>query len=232
MTTSGAVTLEYDVLDLIEEAYERAGVDLQTLNAQHLRSAMRSINMIFKHWQNLQIKVWTLEQETETLTEGNYSFTLDAGTVDIDPNTVVLRRSGVDTPMIPLLRDDYWAIPDKDVKGRPDRFWIDKSAATLTLYHWQAAENSTDQIIYWRIRRLYDVTAVTETPDVIDRWVEALTSELAARLFGKLPLNIRADIMAVGQDLERKAAMRFDEARDEDRERGPSWIGPGHVYVR
>lgn len=232
MTTSGVVTLEYDIAELTEEAYERAGLDLQELNAHHLRTAMRSLNLIFKRWQNLQIKVWTLVETTKTLTEGDTSFDLAAGTVDVDPNTVVLRRSGVDTPMVPLLRDDYWAIPDKDVKGRPDRFWIDKSGATLTLYHWQAAENSTDQIVYQRIRRLYDVTAMTETPDALDRWVEALTAELAWRLFGKLPLPVRRENMAVGLDLERQAGARFKEARDEDRERGPTWIGPGHVYVR
>ena len=223
MTTSGAVTLEFDIRTITEEAYERAGYDVQDLNIGHARTARRSMNYTFVSWLNKNIRVFSLDQQVYTLaTVGDTNFSLPAGTLDV--LDVVLRRSGTDTPMVGIARSDYHAISDKSTQGRPDRYWVDRPPSGAVMYHWHAAENVTDQIVYWRIRRLYDVTAAAETPDVPYRWVDALTADLAFRLFMKKPLKERTTKdfkMLKGESDE-----AFYFASTEDRERAPTQVLP------
>mgnify|MGYP003133978800 CR=1 FL=1 len=222
MTTSQAVTLEYNVTELIEEAYERAGIDVQMLNAHHMRSARRSMNLIFSSWANKGIRLWALDQQTQTVTDGDPTYTLPAGTVDV--LDAVLTRDSVDTPMHRISRTDYHVIPDKTQEGRPDRFWVDRQIGTQTMYVWPTPENSTDVIDYWRLRRLYDVTAATETADVPQRAWEALTCDLAERLLLKRP----DDQISQVRLSELKSARResFYDMRTEDRDRAPSQVYP------
>jgi len=223
MATSGVITLEFDIRTIIEEAYERAGYEVQNLNIGHARTARRSMNYTFTSWLNRNIRIFSIDEQTYTLaTVGDTSFSLPAGTLDV--LDVVLRRSGTDTPMLGIARSDYHAISNKDAQGRPDRYWVHRPVTGPVMYHWQAAENVTDQIVYWRIRRLYDVTAAAETPDVPYRWVDALTWDLAFRLFMKKPL-----IERTAKDyrmLKSENDEAFYLASTEDRERAPTQILP------
>lgn len=222
MATSGAVTLDYSVTELIEEAYERAGVDIQTLNAHHADSARRSMNLIFSHWGTKGVHQWAIDNQTQTVTDGTNTYTLPAGTIDVI--SAVLTRDSVSTPMVRIGQTEYHQIPDKTVEGRPDRFWIDRTISSMTMYVWQTPENSTDIIDYWRMRRLYDVTAATETPDVPWLWWEALSADLALRLFDKKPIEQRDP--SVRRDLRIAKIETFDSARAEDRDRASTQIVP------
>jgi hypothetical protein len=223
MATSGVVTQEFDIRTITEEAYERAGYDIQNLNVNHARTARRSMNYTFAAWSNRNIRVFSIDQQTHTLAStGEVSFSLPAGTIAV--LDVVLTRSSVDTPMVAISRSDYHSITDKSTQGRPDRYWIDRPTSGAVMYFWQAAENTTDVIDYWRIRRLYDVTAAQETPDVPRRWVDALTDDLAFRLFMKKPLKERT-----AKDYRMMLAAKdesFYFASTEDRDRAPTQVLP------
>lgn len=224
MTTSGVVTLELDIRDIVDEAYEQAGYDVQTLNAGHTKTARRSLNLTFTSWLNRNIRVFSIDEQTHTVAAtGEVSFSLPAGTLDV--LDVVLRRSGVDTPMAVLSRSNYHAISNKNTQGRPDRYWVHRPTSGGVMYFWQAAENTTDQIVYWRIRRLYDITAANETADVPYRWVDALIKELAFRLFMKRPLRERTakDYRMLKTEMDEA----FYLASTEDRERAPTQVLPG-----
>ena len=185
MTTSGTAALDYEVGDIIFDAYERAGYDVQQLNADHMRTARRSLNLIMIGWSNRTMLPFAMDEQSFTVTEDTASYSLPTDTVDVIAD-VVLRRDGNDTPVTRISRQDYTDIPDKASTGRPDRFWVNR-AATPVMYLWQVPENSTDTIRYWRIRRLEDITASAETADVSFRWIPALTSALAVALTEKLP---------------------------------------------
>ena len=223
MATSGVITLELEIVEIIDEAFERAGVDVQDLNVGHMRSARRSINLIFTSWINRNIRVFSVDNQTHTLAAvGETSFTLEAGTLAV--LDVVLTRSGVDTPMAPLSRSDYHAISTKTTQGRPDRYWVHRPPSGAVMFFWQAAENITDVIDYWRIRRLDDVTAGAETPDLPYRWVDALAAELAFRLFMKKRLKDRTP--KDYKMLKGEANEAFNLASAEDRDRAPTQILP------
>lgn len=219
MTTSGTYSFAPKNAEIIDEAFERVGVDPASLTARHLQSAMRSINLMFGDWTNDGAKQWQIDQQTLTLTEGDYDITAPTGTADV--LMMVLRRSGTDTLMQPLSREDYLALPDKDIEGRPDRYFVDKQQSSVVIYLWQAPENSTDQIIYYRLRRQQDAGKLVNTPDINPLWHEAMAAGLASRLwlkFGDTGDKQRYTI------LQTEAKRTFENAKDADRDRAPTII--------
>ena len=68
MATSGSTNFEPNVTEFIEEAFERCGVELRT--GYDLKTARRSINLMLAEWANRGLNQWTIEQATQTVTEG------------------------------------------------------------------------------------------------------------------------------------------------------------------
>ena len=81
MATSGTNTFDLDVDQLIEEAFERCGINSRS--GYDLKSARRSLNIMLAEWANRGINLWTVELRTKTLTASTSSYSLDADLVDI-----------------------------------------------------------------------------------------------------------------------------------------------------
>ena len=92
MTTSGSRDFNMDVGEIIEEAYERCGLEVRT--GYDARTARRSLNLMFADWANRGANLWTVKQGAVTVTQGQATITLDASVVDV--LEVVLRRDGTD----------------------------------------------------------------------------------------------------------------------------------------
>ena len=60
MAVSGSVDFEPDVAEYIEEAFERCGLIVST--GYDLKSAKRSLNLLFADWANRGLNRWTIEQ--------------------------------------------------------------------------------------------------------------------------------------------------------------------------
>ena len=88
MSTSGSRDFELDVSDAIEEAYERCGLEAKT--GYDLKTARRSLNIMFSEWANRGLNLWTVEQATQSLTSGTASYTFNADHTDL--LEVVIRR--------------------------------------------------------------------------------------------------------------------------------------------
>lgn len=213
MTTSGTYNWSPEVQELCEEAFERCGIDPATLTARHLKSARRSLDLLFSDWANRGPHLWAIDQQTLALTQGDGLYDCPAGTVAV--LEMVVRRNGVDTPVFPMARDEYLAIPDKTTQGLPNRFYFDRSITTPTLAFWNIPENSTDQIIYYRMRQLQDVGVASNTPDIPYRWEEAMTAGLAAKLAEKFAPDREQLLIA-------KAQEKYAAAYQEDRQRTPT----------
>jgi hypothetical protein len=96
MTTSGSRDFNIDVAEIIEEAYERCGLEMRT--GYDAKTARRSLNLMFAEWANRGLNLWTVEQEVLTLTQGQAQETLSEDVVDI--LEMALRRDG--TSAIPF----------------------------------------------------------------------------------------------------------------------------------
>lgn len=219
MTSSATYSWNPTIEDLIVEAAERAGIDGSQLSDFQRGSARRSFNFLMIEWQNEGLKPWLVEKKTFTLTAGDDTPTVDPQMMDI--LDMVLRRSGVDTPMLPITRKDYLEIPDKTITGRPDRYWVNRQQDAAVLTIWPVPVNSTDIIVYNQLRRAQDIMesnatgANAETPDLHYLWLDAAAYGLGARIAEKYN-------PAREEKMHAKYGAAYKLASRETRERGPT----------
>lgn len=215
LSTSNTYATDFEIAEICDEAFERAGIDPETLTARHLRSARRSMNLIFSDWSNEGINLWQIEQETQTLTTSDGSYNTPTDTIGI--LEVFVRRDSVDIPVEPMTRDEYAGIPTKTTEGLPSRYYFDRLTPTPTLTLWPIPENSTDVLYYYRMRQSQDVGVASNTADVPYRWLEALTAEMAVRVAQKYNPERIGPLMGI-------ARSAFKRAKIEDRQRAPTSI--------
>lgn len=213
MSTSGTYTFDPEVASFVEEAFERCGIDPASLTARHAKSARLSLSFLFSEWSNKGPHLWAVDQQNQLLTDADASYDAPSGTVAI--LEMVIRRSGIDTPVFPMSRDEYLAIPNKTTEGMPTRFFFDRGRDTPTITLWPTPENSTDRIYFYRMRCLQDVGTAASTLDIPPRWHEAVAAGLAAKLAVKYAPD------RIGP-LKGEAKSRFEEAKTEDRDRSPT----------
>jgi len=182
MTSSGTYTFNPSLAEHIDEAFERCGIDPAELKGRHVRSAIRSVNLMMADWPNFGYKQFTLGFVSQALVDGTATITLPAGAYDIFHAT--LKRSSVESEMYPISRSDYNALHDKTLEGRPDRYFVDKasfvgSPPTTTVYLWQTPENSTDTMEIWYMRGNEEAGDLQSTPDISPFFQEAFAAGLA-----------------------------------------------------
>ena len=161
MTTSGSRDFNLDVAEAIEEAYERIGKEMRT--GYDAKTARRSMNLMFAEWANRGLNLWTVVQDTLTVTQGVAQYTLQPDVIDI--LDMALRRDGTDIEMERISRSDYLDFPNKTDQGRPSQFFFDRQISP-EINLWQTPENSTDQLVYYYVRRIEDAGALINTTGI------------------------------------------------------------------
>ena len=214
MAVSNSRDFNIDVAEAIEEAYERCGGEGKT--GYSLRSARRSLNIMLAEWANRGINLFTVEQVTTTLTAGTSNYTLGIDTIDI--LEMVIRRSGVDTSMDRISRSAYLNLPNKETTGKPSQFFVDRQVNPV-LYLWQTPENSTDQIIYYRLVRIDDADTYINDFDLPFRFFPCLVAGLAYYLSMKIAPDRVALLKGVYDE-------EFARAASEDRDRASLRLVP------
>ena len=161
MTTSGSRDFNLDVAEVIEEAYERCGLEVRT--GYDAKTARRSMNLMFADWANRGLNLWTVKEANFTVTQGTSSYSLAADVVDV--LEVVIRRSSTDFEVQRISRSDYATVPNKTTQGRPSQYYLDRQI-TPVMYLWSTPENSTDQVRYYYVRRIEDADTLVNTTDM------------------------------------------------------------------
>ena len=151
MSTSGASTFNLDLNNIVEEAFERCGLELRT--GYDLKTARRSMNLLSMEWANRGINLWTVEQQTIALNTGQAIYPLPVDTVDI-MDAVIRTQSGsqynqVDINISRIAEPTYMSIPNKLATGRPIQMYVNRqsgmsNATSITL---NGAINATDTTI-------------------------------------------------------------------------------------
>ena len=174
MALSGSRDFNLDVGEVIEEAYERCGLEVRT--GYDAKTARRSLNLMFADWANRGLNLWTVNQGTITLTQGQAQETLASDIVDL--LEVVLRRDSTDYTVQRISRGEYVTLPDKTTQGRTSQYYFDRQITPI-LNLWAVPENSTDQIIYYYVRRIQDADALVNTTDMPFRFYPCMVAGLA-----------------------------------------------------
>jgi len=135
MTTSGTTSFNLDLTDLVEEAFERAGAEMRT--GYDLRTARRSLNLMFTDWANRGINMWTIESGEIALTPGTGTYNLPSDTVDLIEHVI---RTGAgntatqaDLSVSRISVSTYASLPNKLSTGRPIQVYIDRIAPVPTV---------------------------------------------------------------------------------------------------
>jgi len=220
MTTSGSRDFNLDVGEIIEEAYERCGLEVRT--GYDARTARRSLNLMFADWANRGLNLWTVKQGTITLTAGQAQETLTDDVVDL--LEVTLRRDGTDYEVERISRGEYATLPNKTTQGRPSQYYFDRQIDPV-INLWSVPENSTDQLIYYYVRRIEDADALVNTTDMPFRFYPCMVAGLAYYIAMKrAPERI--------QLLKSVYEEEFQRAADEDEGRTPLKLQPSLSYLR
>jgi hypothetical protein len=169
MATSGTTDFNLSIDDLVEEAFERCG--MQMTAGYQLNSARRSLNLLFLDWANRGLNLWTIEQATYALVQGDAEISLPTDTVNV--LTAVIRQTTngqqQDINIERIGREEYLNVPDKLTQARPSQIYIERTN-TPKAYLYPAADKAYT-LVYYRIRRMEDAGNYTNTTDVNFRFL-------------------------------------------------------------
>ena len=228
MATSGTTAFNMDLTEIVEEAFERAGGQLRT--GYDLRTASRSLNLMFSQWANRGLNMFTYEQGSINLIPGQATYNLPADTVDLLEHVI---RTGAgssstqaDLTITRISVSTYATIPNKLAQARPIQVWIERlDTPRITVY--PIPDNSQPYVfVYWRLRRMQDAGTGVNTMDMPFRFYEAMTAGLAYHLALKIP-----------GAMERLGVLKqqYDEAWDlassEDREKAAVRFVPRATHI-
>ena len=222
MATSGTSTFNLEISEVIEEAFERCG--LQTRTGYDIDTARRSLNLLSLEWTNRGLNFWTVEQSTKTCAVGTSTITLDSDTIDLIQHWI-RDGSGTSQNDLPLTRfsvSQYSTIPNKLTEGRPVNLYIDKQRDAPVVYLWPTPDQAYT-FAYQQIRRIEDTGVVgSNDPDVPARFLPALVSGLAYMVSQKYP-----ESFGRSSELKSEYEFQWDLAQAEDRDRASVHFVPG-----
>ena len=228
MATSGTTTFNPDLSEIVEEAFERCGGELRT--GYDLRTARRSLNLMFTDWANRGVNMWTMEQGQQILTPGTATYNLPADTVDLLDHVIRTGAGNVSTQadltITRISEPTYSSIPNKLQQARPIQVWIER-LNTPRFTVWPVPDNSqTYTFVYWRLRRIQDAGDGVNTMDMPFRFYNAMVAGLSYYMALKVPGAIERL-----QILKQQYDEAWQLAADEDREKAAVRFVPRQQYI-
>ena len=206
-TTSGTVTFDktFAVDDLIAEAYERIGS--QVTSGYQLKTARRSLNIMFQEWGNRGLHYWEVASANIDVIEGQAEYTFYRasgdgtssvtnpsgiyGVADVLEATLRTDRTAADqadSALTKIDRSTYSALSNKLSKGTPSKYFVQRfvDKTTITVYPTADSSNASKDIHFYYVKRIQDADSTyTDATDVPYRFVPCMVSGLAFYLAQK-----------------------------------------------
>ena len=236
-TTSGTTTFEkgFSIADIVEEAYERIG--LQGVSGYQLKSARRSLNILFQEWANRGLHYWEIANNSITLVNAQSTYTMYRSTADGTSDATAIygvddileasyrNSSSVDSPLTKINRSEYQALSNKTSTGQPTQYFVQRfiDKVTITLYLTPGSSEAGNFLNYYYVKRIQDVGSYTNATDVPYRFVPCMVAGLAYQLSIKhAPERIQTLKLLYEDELQRALA--------EDGSSSSSYISPKVYY--
>ena len=126
--TSGTTGFNLDLTELVEEAFERVGSEMRT--GYDLKTARRSLNLLFADWANRGVNMWTFEQGTINLVPGQNTYALPNDTVDLLEHVIRTQANQTanqaDLTITRISVSTYATLPNKLQQARPIQVWVQR----------------------------------------------------------------------------------------------------------
>ena len=248
MAYSGTRTFNLNIEEIIEEAYERCGLEVRS--GYDLKTARRSLNLMFSDWANRGLNLWTIDYATQTMTAGTNFYTIDQKVVDI-VDAVITTTAGAtaniegdedttDVAITKISRTEYMNLSRKEQSSsgdaRPTQYcMINGQVTTASGSDYGRPENdmtiflypSPDKayiLKYFYINRIQDAGDYTDNADVPFYFLPCLVSGLAYYMSLKRSPALTANLKAVYDE-------EFDRTADANRERVSFRVKPAQAYI-
>ena len=237
--TSEATEFNPQIDDIIEEAFERTGVR-GTRTGYQLRSARRSLNIMFQEWGNRGVHLWKVKLAKIPLVLGQaeYNYASDSTNFPDDIDSVLeafyrnnsVTTAPVDVALTKIDRSAYSATPNKLTQGTPSQYYVERKLnPSVFLYATPSSSVSSTttpssfQFCFYYLSKIQDVGAYTNTSDVVNRFYPCMMSGLAYYLSQKYSPDR-------SQELERRYESELLRALDADNQGTSTFISPQTFY--
>ena len=237
MATSGTTTFEstFSIDDIITEAYERLG--RFDYSGNDLRSARRSLNIMFQEWANRGLHYWQVKNNSITLVNGQSVYTMFRSTADGTSSTTAVygvddileavyrNSSSVDFPLTKINRSAYQGLSNKTQTGTPTQYYVQRfiDKVTITLYLTPGASEAGNFLNYYYVSRIQDAGNYTNEADVPYRFVPCMVAGLSYYLSQKINPQLTQQMKLLYED-------EFKRALEEDGSASSSFITPKTYY--
>ena len=215
-----------DLPDLFEEAYERAGLELNT--GYDLRTARRSLNIMLLEWQNRGLNLFTIDEGTLSLSSGTATYTMPVDTIDVIEHNI---RTGsgtnqIDTALERISVSNYAAQSNKNTRGRPSQIYVQRLATETKVTVWPVPDE-VYTLAYFRLKGIDGLaTGVGTTAAIPPRFIPCLVAGLAYQIAMKKPESA-ARVVPLKQEYE----YQFELAAGEDAETASIRFVPHNTFL-
>ena len=237
--TSETTEFNPQIDEIIEEAFERTGVRGARTGYQ-LRSARRSLNIMFQEWGNRGVHLWKVKLAKVPLVEGQaeYNFASDSVNFPQDMDSILeayYRNNSTttapqDIALTQISRSQYSQTPNKLTKGTPSQYYVERKLnPSIFLYATPSSSVSSTttpssfQFCFYYLSKIQDVGAYNNTSDVVNRFYPCMMSGLAYYLSQKYSPEM-------SQELERRYESELLRALDADNQGTSTFISPQTFY--
>jgi hypothetical protein len=248
-TTSGTVTFDktFAVDEIIEDAYERIG--LQSVSGYQLKTARRTLNILFQEWGNRGLHYWEVGDTNIDLVEGQAEYIFYRASTDGTSATTAGGTSGsstygiadvleatlradrgdtdqADSDLTKTTRSTYSGLASKLSKGTPSRYFVQRliDKTTVTLYPTPDSSNASKDVHIFFVKRIQDADATyTDATDTPYRFIPSMASGLAFYLSQKFAPQRSQELKLYYED-------ELARALSEDGSPASTYITPKNYY--
>ena len=222
MATLGTNAFDLDVDEVIEESFERCG--LNSRSGYDLKTARRSLNIMLAEWANRGINLWTVELRTQILTADTTSYTLGTDVIDVLEAVVFTENNtSTDIEVDRISRAEYLNISNKSTEGTPVQFFVERNSSAPVLYLYPTPDGA-HSFKYYALTKMQDAGSYTNELEVPTRFLPCLVSGLAYYLSVKKSPE-RTPLLKQIYDEE------WQRASEEDRPRSSFYAVPERGYI-
>ena len=181
MAVSGTTSFNPVVGSLALNAFARCGVKRTELTPQHMQDAYFETNLMQAAWANDGLTLWTVDQQTITLTQGTATYSVPSNTVMVLDLYIVV-SGGTNRLIMPFSRTDYASLANPSQQGVPTSFWFNR-VLSPTVTFWPVPDSSVTSAVYYRYRQIDDANIPQGgNAEIPYLWLDAFTAGLAHRL--------------------------------------------------
>ena len=236
-TTSGTYTFDktFSIDEIIEESFERIGIT--DIPGQYLKSARRSLNVLFQEWSNRGLHYWEVDNNSITLVSGQAVYTMFRSTSDGTSDATAIygvddileasyrNASNIDAPLSKINRSTYQGLSNKSSTGQPTQYFVQRfiDKVTITLYLTPGASEAGNTINYYYVKRIQDAGDYTNATDVPYRFVPCMLAGLSYYLSVKFAPQRTQELKLLYED-------ELQRALEEDGSSSSSFITPKTYY--